>query len=281
MANQLFLTIEGPRVDKGAVPLDHLIVALQGIQEAMQLMVRHLREGDHGRRRGPLPKWVREQSALRLVDTRPGPFTAVLELEPAHGDEQPPNDYGTRALDALLVWDGGRDSTLPKAVADRLWRIPASFTEGTTLWLGDEENHCKVKIIGTTNHRAGASTVPSLPLYGWLHGVNLDKRTARLYFYGGKHVSLRFGEELDDDMRQLATRYVEIIGKGRFNKDGNWTTIRVERIAAPAQGGEPFDLDAFRNNPNPKVFRSSEVIRSSEPFDVDEFLRGIREARGS
>ena len=33
------------------------------------------------------------------------------------------------------------------------------------------------------------------------------------------------------------------------------------------------------NNPNPKIFRSEEIIKTSEPFDVDEFARMVREER--
>ena len=41
----------------------------------------------------------------------------------------------------------------------------------------------------------------------------------------------------------------------------------------------PPSLEELLNNPNPKNFRSEEIIRASEPFDVDEFARMVREER--
>ena len=44
-------------------------------------------------------------------------------------------------------------------------------------------------------------------------------------------------------------------------------------------GGEPFDLEAFLNAPNPRIFDPERVVMASEPFDVDEFVRVIHEGR--
>ena len=120
----------------------------------------------------------------------------------------------------------------------------------------------------------------SATLYGRFEAVNVDKRTAQLHRYGDEgYVSLRFAEPLDREMVRLATRYVEVRGVGKFDDAGDWTTVRVDAINAADTGGEPFDLDAFLNDPNPKIFRSESVIRASEPFDVDAFNRSIREGR--
>ena len=55
--------------------------------------------------------------------------------------------------------------------------------------------------------------------------------------------------------------------------------LQVEEIRSTPSWSEPFDLEAFLNDPNPKIFRSGEIIRASEPFEVDEFNRIIREGR--
>ena len=44
-------------------------------------------------------------------------------------------------------------------------------------------------------------------------------------------------------------------------------------------GGELFDLEAFLNAPNPRIFDPERVVTASEPFDVDEFVRVIHEGR--
>ena len=59
----------------------------------------------------------------------------------------------------------------------------------------------------------------------------------------------------------------------------NGSTIQIEEIRGTGSLNEPFDLEAFLNDPNPKIFDSDRVIRASEPFDVDEFIRVIREGR--
>ena len=61
----------------GLVP--EILTALAGIQDAVRLMVQHL--GDRDRGPGQPPKWIREQSTLRLIDTRFGSFTADLVVD--------------------------------------------------------------------------------------------------------------------------------------------------------------------------------------------------------
>ncbi len=114
---------------------------------------------------------------------------------------------------------------------------------------------------------------------GRLMEVNWACGTAELHFIPQRVVPLRFDPALNDDMRRLATQYVEIRGRGRFNDNDEWDIIFVEQITSTRSWSEPFNLDAFRNNPNPKIFDSEKVVTVSEPFDVDEFIRVIHEGR--
>ena len=114
---------------------------------------------------------------------------------------------------------------------------------------------------------------------GRLMEVNWACGTAELHFIPQRVVPLRFDPALNDDMRRLATQYVEIRGRGRFNDNDEWDVIYVEQITSTRSWSEPFDLDAFRNAPNPKIFDPEKVVTVSEPFDVDEFIRVIHEGR--
>ena len=76
--------------------------------------------------------------------------------------------------------------------------------------------------------------------------------TAELHYIPQRVVLLRFDPSLNDDMRRLATQYVEIRGRGRFNDNDEWDVIYVEQITDMRSWSEPFDLDAFRNDPNRK-----------------------------
>ena len=116
-------------------------------------------------------------------------------------------------------------------------------------------------------------------LHGWLEEVDWDKRTAQLRRIGEGCVRLRFPPSLDGEMARLASQYVQVGGHGHLSRDDRWTTVRVERIEGDRSCWEPFDMEAFLNNPNPKIFKTDEIITASEPFDVDDFVRIIHEGR--
>ena len=288
MANKLYLTFEGSRIREQGVPVDALVSALQGVQDALQLMVEHLSE--YKRRPGKPPKWIKDQSGLQLSATRPGSFVAELILDPAAIASDRAEEYGEQAFEALQRWDGGDASTLPRAVVDRLWRIQSKLPEDTRLWLGDSEIHRRAEIDYRDRFAVGAlysSTIPQALspsteealVYGWLKVINWDKRTAQLHRYGDRHVPLQFDADLDDEMRRVGNQYVEVRGEGRINRNDRWQWVRVEEIAPTRSSSEPFDIEAFLNNPNPKIFDPETIVTASEPFDVDEFIRVIHEGR--
>ena len=95
---------------------------------------------------------------------------------------------------------------------------------------------------------------------GRLMEVNWSCGTAELHFIPQRVVPLRFDPSLNDDMRRLATQHVEIRGRGRFNDNDEWDIICVEQITSTRSWSEPFDLDAFRNDPNPKIFDPEKVV---------------------
>ena len=116
-------------------------------------------------------------------------------------------------------------------------------------------------------------------LHGWLTAVDENGCAAQLRDYTDNSIPLRFPESLRDDVLRLATRYVEIRGTGWLNGNDRWTSVDVAEIVPDRSCNEPFDVEAFLNNPNPKRFDPAKLVTASEPFDVDELIRGIREAR--
>lgn len=115
---------------------------------------------------------------------------------------------------------------------------------------------------------------------GRLMEVNWACGTAELHFIPQRVVPLRFDPALNDDMRRLATQYVEIRGRGRFKDNDEWDIIYVEQITSTRSCSEPFDLEAFRNDPDPKIFDPDKIVTidlTEEEWEA--FHRAICEGR--
>ena len=278
LTNTLSITFDGPGVKDGTVSVAALLAALDGAQDAMQLMVEHL--GDRARRPGRPPQWVRDQSGLRFTGTRPGSVIADLDLAPPPSGQASLDDYGPRAVAAIQAWDGTEDSTLPKPVVDRLREAASAVPEDVQLWIGNADDARRVEI-----KRRGRAALPgpqaeAALLYGWLREVNWDKRTAQLHDSAGGYIGLRFDGALDDDTLRLATQYVEVRGTGRFNDRGEWTSVHAEQLTETSSWSEPFDLDAFLDDPDPRIFDPDTVVTIDLTDDEWAAFDGaIREGR--
>ncbi len=115
-------------------------------------------------------------------------------------------------------------------------------------------------------------------LYGWLREVNWDKGTAQLHDATGNIVRLSFDASFGEEMQRLATQYVEVHGQGTF-KGEDWQRVAVEKILE-TRASEPLDLEAFRDNPNAKVFDPASIVTidlSEEEWQA--FDQAIREGR--
>ena len=119
-------------------------------------------------------------------------------------------------------------------------------------------------------------------LAGWLKEVNWDRRTAQLHQLRGRYVRLRFDAALDREMSRLATRYIEVRGCGRLNRNGDWSTVRVDNVCEPRAWHEPFDLEAFRSPVSPKTFDPKKIVAialtDEEWESFDRSVRGGRDA---
>ena len=93
------------------MPVEALVSALQGVQDALQLMVEHL--ADYRRKPGKPPKWIKDQSSLQLAATQPGSLVAELTLDTTAVGLDGSETYGEQAFAAFQRWEGRYDSTLP------------------------------------------------------------------------------------------------------------------------------------------------------------------------
>ena len=257
--------------------VSEIVTALTGIQDAVRLMVQHL--GDREKGPGQPPRWIRDQSTLRLVDIRPGSLIADLEVEAPTNGQPYLEDFGNRAIETLNEWDGSQASTLPKDVEDTLHSTAAKLSHGVRLSLGSSDNPHRVEISRRPTAARKTKGVVDALLHGWLYEVNWDRGTAQLHDYSGEYVHLRFSEEFNEDMLRLATQRVEVRGSGRINDSDRWTTVEVQQLRAAGSLSDPFDVETFLNDPKPKIFDPEKMVTTRESFDVDEFIRGIREGR--
>ena len=86
-------------------------------------------------------------------------------------------------------------------------------------------------------------------------------------------------ESHDAAMRRLTGQFVEIAGLGVEEVNGGWQLVYVNRVTGTRPWWKAFDTDELSNKSSQKVFRSEDVVVASEPFDVDEFIGMIHEAR--
>jgi len=278
MNDQLVVTLDGPGVGESGVPLETFTAVLNRIQHAMRLMVGHL--GGRQPSSGQPPSWMRDQSRMRLTATRSGSFVVQLTLGPFRNGQSDMFGYGPRALEAILGWNGMEDSTLPPMVVDELQHAASSLPADVQLWLGDGEDSRRVEVGRTVRADKLTPRPDAALLEGWLKEVNWDRRTAQLHQFSGEYVRLRFDAEMDDEMLRLATRYVQVSGRGRFNRNGEWTTVDVEQICQVRSWQQPFDMEAFRNKPNPKLFDPEKIVAIDMTSDEwESFDRAIREGR--
>ena len=93
---------------------------------------------------------------------------------------------------------------------------------------------------GVLIRRRDAADAVQAAVGGRLREVDTKQRTAQLHEYGRPgHIPLRFGPDLDAEMRRLETQYVEVRGAGRIDDDRDrWIEVWVEELRMrPARGG--------------------------------------------
>ena len=286
VSEQLFVTFEGPDISGQGVSLDDLQKTLRHMQNAMRHMVRHLAGYD---KRGRPPQWLRRESALRLTGTSPGSLVAELSLAESNGLDLK-DGYGQQAIVLLLE---EKDADLwPENVAKEWFRIGQDLSPEVDIVSLEHPSSGQRKefplrweetiprALGAAPRRSGlASATEAALVYGRLRAVDWVERTAKLVPYRGRPVNLRFDADHDRQMLELAMQYVAVRGHGEFDNRDQWRYIQVEEMQGTRSWNEPFNLEAFLNDPNPKVFDPDKVIRASEPFDVDEFIHFIRSSR--
>lgn len=278
---KLIVTFEGPHVGEDGVPPEDMQAALGHVQRAFRYLVDHLR-GDADRSGSPSGP-VRRGGLLRQGAPSAGSVEAELVLSTKSDNGQPPADH-CLAVERLLDWredsgDGG--DQFPPIVAEELAAIGSDLSPAVSaVRLADPASGRCMELQRKEPAESLGEPIEDAWLHGWLKEVNWHDRTAQLHVGDGTLVPLCFDEPLDWEMLRLATSFVHIRGRGCIDDDADrWETVHVEQISGTRSCREPFDREAFLNDPNPKIVDLDDLVTASEPFDVDEFLRTIYEGR--
>ena len=265
-------------MEEQGVPFDCLTNTLKGVQDALHRLAGHFAGCGEGSE--PIPPLVRTQSALRVRNARQGSLVLEAALGTREGQDQLLEDHGQRALETLLDWDGKEDARLPSNVTAPLRDVQRSLPPDLRVFLGDGNGNTRRLELEPIEHVRQARPDPEeAALEGWLKEVNWKENTAQLHRAVGRHVVLRFDPALDERMREFANQYVGIIGTGRFGKDDQWGRVAVQQIKR-AHPAEPFDLEEFLADPNPRAFEPDRLVT----IDLTEeewasFRHAIREGR--
>ena len=278
---KLVVTFEGLHVGEDGVPLEDLQAALGHLQSAFRHMVEHLRGGAD--QPGPPTEPMRRVGLLRQGAPSAGSVEVELVLSAESDNGEAPADH-CLAVERLLGWreDLGEDGDqFPPIVVEELAAIGSDLSPAVSaVCLADPvSGRClewRRKIAEPLSEQ-----IEGALLHGWLKEVNWHDRTAQLHRGDGSYVPLCFDASLDWEMLRLATSFVDIRGQGYLDDDADrWETVHVEQISGTRSRREPCDLEAFRNNPNPKIFNPDEI----ETIDLSDeeweaFNQAIREGR--
>ena len=302
---QLNVTFEGPGAADG-VSISDLNKVLTRVQKAVRLMVEHLANVESKTR----PKdWVRRESELKISGTSPGSFNVGLELaSPSHNSAllEQSHTLGSEAISGILNWRPDLDQIysaqqerntaympqewidkplLPANVAAELRNIHKGVSQNiglVTLWAYHDSRQVVIprpKSVRTL--RKATRIIDGATIWGYLRSLDWPNKTGRLERIMGKPVPLKFAEGLDEDMRRLANRYVQIRGKGKLDEVADeWIDVSVNSITGTRNKFEPFDRDELLDRPiKPFDPESLHSLSPDDDFDVDEFIRIIHEGR--
>jgi len=264
LSRSIRATFEGPDVGVGWVSVPDLLAVVQGLQDAITVVIEDLWGRSHTR--GPVPAEIRQQATMLFGDIMPGSFVATLKLERPTAQQTEMFDVQPQAVERLM--DGiqahaeGRTADLPDEALRSIQALTLRIrrTEGRLVLEGGVSAR---RVVLSAEMVTPPEVLPPHPrsrqvrLSGRLLEIDYRDHSAEVWDPLGQMTRIRFNEDqgavIDAARQQHVTvdGIVEIGPSGRAGPvslqavttvgplDSFWKSASLEQLAEQ-QGIEPI-----------------------------------------
>jgi hypothetical protein len=291
LARSIKTTFEGPDIGPGWVPVPDLLAVLDGLQNAIVIVVEDL----WGRRHkpGPVPSEIQRQATLQFGDVQVGSFGATLTLRAPKRHEPEMFDIQPEAIDRLLtgIEDqvAGRVPDLPGEARRHIETLAARIrrTEDRLILEG---GRARKKVVISAETVAPSELLPQAPearkirVTGRLLEIDYKDRSAEVWDPLGQMTRIRFTEDQREQVDAARQLQVAVEGRLEVAPSGKSGAITLELL-------EPVRVDdrfwrapsiaelAAEQGVRPIEDPSSLVANFWEDDDEEDFLATLRRWR--
>lgn len=288
LSRSIRATFEGPDIGHGWVPVPGLLAVLDGLQNAITIVMEDLWGRAHTRGRVPLE--IQGPATFRFGHVRAGSFGATLQLERPPTGHPELFDMQPRAVDRLMegieAHVRGQTSDLPAEANRHIANVTVRIRNSpdSLVLEGGPRRRRVILSASTVATRTLSEEAPrprKVRLKGRLLEIDYRDRSAEIWDPTGQMTRIRFREDqraLVDGARQQQVAAVGVVETGPSGRSGPvdlenltaistddsfWRTQHLSQVAAE-QGVSPV--------PEPAKLAAS----FWEEDDEEEFLAALR-----
>lgn len=255
----LTMKLNGPEVEAGRVPIDHLVLLLKRVQVCVKRLAQEL-SGDAstvgaGRMKGP----IEEACRLLVVAFKSGSFVVGIDVpsELSARESLVPSDahLGKRAIETLVEGLANMSMNTPKLLNEFGYGVLIALRDvGKVLDRGVSQVEFELRNGAPTPRRAvldyrvrdrilqtiDVPVVGELRVKGSLREVDLEKRSCKIFPPHGKFLDCSFGDHLEPAVRGALGYYVAVTGEARrLKSDGPIQELSLQTIEILGQPSKP------------------------------------------
>ena len=291
LSRSIRATFEGPDIGPGWVPVPDLLAVLDGLQNAVTIVMEDLWGRTHTR--GRVPADIQGPATLRLGDVRIGSFAATLQLERPPSDQREMFDMQPRAIDRLMggieAHAGGRPSDLPAEALRHVAAVAARIRRSTdSLVLEGGTSLRRVVLSAAT---VADPELPALPigprkvrLSGRLLEIDYRDRSAEVWDPLGHMTRFRFTEDQRlevDAARQRQVTVEGVVDVGPSGRPGPVSLQAVTAVRVDESLWHATSLTQMAEQQGVQPIADPAALSASfwQEDDEDDFLAALRQWR--